>query len=190
MDMIVKPSRLPPVNEQDPEVASVFSEIRASRGFVSNALRSLAHSPGGLRHFARVGEYVKYRTDLSERLRELTILCAARGVPYEWDHHRPLAAQAGIPEDAIQNIEAGRLPESLSPAEQAIAGFVGELLSAGSVSDATFTRLLEHWSPRQATDIVMSATYYRALGLMATAFGVELEGADVLQVERQWQSGR
>ena len=108
-------TRLPPVDEHDPEVASVFEEIRSSRGFVSNALRSLAHSPGALKHFARVGEYVKYRSDLTERVRELTILCAARGVPYEWEHHRPLALQAGIPEAAVEDIGHGRDPASLSP---------------------------------------------------------------------------
>ena len=47
-------------------------------------MRSLGHAPGGLKHFARVGEYVKYRTDLPERLRELTILTSAREVPYAW----------------------------------------------------------------------------------------------------------
>ena len=182
--------RLPPVNEQDPEVAAVFAEIKTTRGFISNALRSLGHSPGGLRHFARVGEYVKYRSDLPERLRELTILCAAKGVPYEWTHHSPLAAQAGIPEDAIDDIEAGRVPANLPPEEQAIAGFVGELVDKGSVSDAAFKQLLRHWSPRQVTDMVLSATYYRALGTMATAFGVELEDSDVLQAERDWQTGR
>ncbi len=183
-------TRLPPVDEHDPEVASVFEEIRSSRGFVSNALRSLAHSPGVLRHFARVGEYVKYRSDLTERVRELTILCAARGVPYEWEHHRPLALQAGIPEAAIEDIGMGRDPASLSPPERAVARFVAELMGSETAGDATMVELQRHWSPRQITDMAMTATYYRALGVMASAFRVEIEAPEVLQVERDWQKGR
>jgi hypothetical protein len=38
--------------------------------------------------------------------------------------------------------------------------------------------------------MAMTATYYRALGAMAMAFGVELEPPEVLQVERDWQKGR
>src|SRR5690349_19311307 len=101
-------ARIAPAEEKDnPELAPVYAEIRATRGFVSNALRSLGHAPGGLVHFARVGEYVKYKTDLPERLRELTILTSARGIAYAWAHHRPLAIQAGIPERAVDEIGAG-----------------------------------------------------------------------------------
>ena len=71
--------RLPPVTEKSsPAVAEVFAEIAATRGFVSNALAAVGHAPEGLRHLARLGAYTKYQTDLPERLRELSILCAAR----------------------------------------------------------------------------------------------------------------
>src|SRR4051812_538399 len=123
-------SRLPPVAENtSPAVADVFGEIAASRGFVSNALGSIGHAPEGLRHLARLGAYTKYQTNLPERLRELTILCAARGVAYAWSHHTALAMQAGIPESAVGDIGAGRVPAGLPPAEQAIARYVQELFS-------------------------------------------------------------
>src|ERR1019366_7145193 len=175
--------RLPAVSATDsPAVAEVFAEIAATRGFVSNALSSLAHAPEGLKHFARVGAYCKYHSDLPERLRELAILCAARGVHYAWTHHRTLAVQAGISQSAVDDIGAGRAPGSLPASEQAIARYVQEMFSATSVSDATFAELA-----RQFTDISLSATYYRALGTMVTAFGVEVETPAVLKVERDWQ---
>ncbi|MCE9638942.1 MAG: hypothetical protein K8S22_02130 [Betaproteobacteria bacterium] len=98
-------SRLPPVTETaSPAVAEVFGEIKATRGFVSNALRSIGHAPEGLKHLARLGAYTKYQTDLPERLRELSILCAARGVAYAWTHHSALAVQAGIPQAAVDDM--------------------------------------------------------------------------------------
>src|SRR5579862_2280315 len=153
-------SRLPPVTEKaSPAVAEVFAEINATRGFVSNALSAIGHAPEGLKHLARLGAYTKYQTDLPERLRELSILCAARGVAYAWTHHSALAAQAGIPQAAIDDIGAGRAPEALPPAERAIARYIQEAFSPQSVSSETFTELARHFTPRQITDISLSATY-------------------------------
>ena len=180
--------RLPVADEKKvPGLAKVFDEIKASRGFVSNAMRGLGHSPEGLRLYAAVGRYVKYETDLPERLRELSIVCAARGVAYAWAHHSALALQAGIPQSALDDIEAGRPPAALPPSERAIARFIGEMFGPESVSDATFAELAKHFGPRQITDIAMSAAYYRAFGAMASALGVQIETPEMLQFERQWQ---
>ena len=176
-------SRLPPVTETaSPAVAEVFG--------VSNALSSIGHAPEGLKHLARLGAYTKYQTDLPERLRELSILCAARGVAYAWTHHSALAVQAGIPQAAVDDIGAGRVPTALPPAEQAIARFIQEAFSSQSASSETFTELARHFTPRQITDIALSATYYRALGTMVMAFGVEMESPAVLKIEKDWQKAK
>ncbi|MFO0519232.1 MAG: hypothetical protein ACK515_02265 [bacterium] len=47
-----------------------------------------------------------------------------------------------------------------------------------------------HFSPRQITDITLSATYYGVLATMVKAFGVELEGEAVLKVEKDWQKAK
>lgn len=183
-------ARLPPADDKgNPELAAVYAEIKATRGFVSNALRSLGHAPGGLVHFARVGEYVKYKTDLPERLRELTILTSARGVPYAWAHHGPLAVQAGIAESAVGEIGAGKVPASLPANEQAIVAFVMALGDL-KVNDAIMDAMKRHFSARQIVDIAMSATYYGALGRMVVALGVDLDDDSALQAERDWQKGR
>lgn len=183
-------ARLPPASEKDhPELATVYAEIQATRGFVSNALKSLGHAPGGLLHFARVGEYVKYKTDLPERLRELTILTSARGVPYAWTHHGPLAVQTGIDAGAVDRIGEGKVPENLPEKEQAIVALVMALGDL-KVTDAIMDKMKKHFSPRQIVDIAMSATYYGALGRMVVALGVDLEDPAALQTERDWQKGR
>ena len=182
-------ARLPPADSTNAETAEVYAEIKATRGFVSNALKSLGHAPGGLKHFARVGEYVKYKTDLPERLRELAILTATRPIPYAWSHHGPLAEQAGIARSAIDEIGLGKVPAALTSEEQAIVRFVMELGDL-KVSDATMAAMKSRFSPRQIVDIAMSATYYGALGRMVVALGVDLEDADALRTERDWQKGR
>lgn len=77
--------RLPPIDEhRDANAAEVFSAIKETRGTVSHVLRSLGHAPEGLRAFAAYGEYVRYRSGLNGRLRELVILALARGNQYAW----------------------------------------------------------------------------------------------------------
>jgi len=183
--------RLPPPDaSKDPAVAAAFAEIEASRGFVSNAMRALGHAPEGLRRYAAVGRYVKYETDLPERLRELSILCAARGVDYAWTHHAALAVQAGIPQAAVEDIAAGREPAALLAPERAIVRFIAEMFRPESVGAGTFAELARHFNPRRITDIAMSAAYYKAFGSMAMALGVEIEPPEVLQAEREFQKGR
>ena len=184
-------SRLPPADPaKDANLESVYEEIRQTRGFVSNALAAIGHAPEGLKHLARLGAYTKYQTDLPERMREFSILCAGRKVPYAFHHHSALALQAGIPQAAIDDVGAGRVPASLPANEQAIARFVFELFSPTSVSDATMAEMAKHYTPRQITDVALSATYYRALGTMVLAFKVEVESGDVLKTERDWQKAR
>lgn len=64
--------RLEPASPESSEaLKEILDSIAASRGWVSNALRSLSHAPEGLRRFHAVGHYGRYDTDLSEREREL-----------------------------------------------------------------------------------------------------------------------
>ncbi len=182
--------RLPVADEATtPGLAEAYAEIKATRGFVSNAMRGLGHAPEGLRAYAAVGRYVKYETDLPERLRELSILCAARGVDYAWTHHAALALQSGIPQSAVDDIGAGRVPAALAEPERAIARFIAGMFGAG-VSDGDFAAMNRHFTPRQVTDVAMSAAYYKAFGAMAMAMGVQIESPEVLQAERDWQKGR
>jgi len=90
----------------------------------------------------------------------------------------------------IEAIGAGRVPTALPPAEQAIARYIQELFSAQSVSDDAFAELARHFTPRQITDISLSATYYRALGTLVMAFGVEMEPPAVMKIEKDWQKAK
>src|SRR6478672_3110225 len=105
-------ARLPPLDEDaDPELASVFAEIAGSRGWVSNVMRALAHAPEGLRRFASLGDYARYRSGLSDRQREIVILITGRNVGYAWTHHAPLGRQAGLSDSEVDAIGAGRVPD-------------------------------------------------------------------------------
>jgi 4-carboxymuconolactone decarboxylase len=172
---------------QNPELKQVYDEIAASRGWISNAMKSLANAPEGLRRFAHFGDYVRYRTELTERLVELAIVTIGHKVRYAATHHGQLAVQAGIPQAAVDEILQGKVPRSLPEVEQLAVRYVLEFSSPDSVSDATFAALRKHLSDRQVTDLTLVAAYYLAYGTMIKGFRVELESKDKLDVEMKWQ---
>ena len=170
-----------------PELKAVYEEIAASRGWISNAMRSLSNAPEGLRRFAHFGDYVRYRTALNERLVELAIVTIGHKVRYAATHHGQLAVQAGIPQAAVDEILQGKVPAALPEVERLAVKYVLEFASADSVRDETFAAIRKHLSERELTDLTLIAAYYLAYGTMIKGFRVELESKDKLDVEMKWQ---
>jgi 4-carboxymuconolactone decarboxylase len=181
-------SRLPITDaEMSPPLETTFAEIKASRGWVSNALRSLAHAPEGLRRFQAVGHYTRFETKLTELQRELTILTTGRGVDYAWGHHVPLALQIGLTEEQIGSIKDGRVPSGLAEPDAALCAYVLAFASGKGVNQPTFEALRAHFTPEQITEISITSAYYLGLGAILIAFDVELEPPEELQIELDWQ---
>ena len=181
-------NRLPPVDEKnDPEVAAVFAELATSRGWVSNALRSMGHAPEGLRRFASVGDYARYHSQLSERLREIVIITTGRERPYAKSHHVPLGLQAGLTRPEIDYLLAGTVPTTFGPTDAAVVRYVLEFTSGKPVMDVTFQALRAVMSPREITDVTLISVYYVALAMVTATLGVELEPEECLHVELDWQ---
>ena len=168
-------NRLPPADEKnDPELAAVFAELRASRGWVSNALRSLGHAPEALRRFASIGDYVRYHTVLPDRMREIVIITTGRGTPYAVGHHAPLGFQTGLTKEEIDSLLSGKVPITFGETDAAAVRFVLEFTSGKPVTDRTFEALRAVMSPREITDVIMTSAYFVAIAMMITTMGGSL----------------
>jgi alkylhydroperoxidase family enzyme len=178
---------LKPADTSSGELKEIFDNIQKSRGWVSNALRSLAHAPEGLTKFQAVGHYGRYGTELTEIQRELIIMITGRGSAYAWGHHAPLGRQAGMSEDQIAAIKAGRVPDGLSAQDASLCAYVFAFTTLNGVDDKVFDALKGHFTPRQIVDISLTSGYYLALGACLIAFEVALEPPEILQVELDWQ---
>ncbi|MDB5808745.1 MAG: carboxymuconolactone decarboxylase family protein [Betaproteobacteria bacterium] len=168
--------RLPAVDEQsNADLKEIFGTIAQTRGKVSDVLRGLGHAPDGLRAFAAYGEYVRYRTTLSGRARELTILALARGNQYAWTHHAPVALKEGVTQAELDELNQGQLAKSLSGAERAAIQYAREFAQGGNVSDATFASAREKFGDRGITDITLLCGYFIALAAVINALHIDLE---------------
>ena len=168
--------RLPPIDEStNPAAAAEFAHIKKTRGNVSHVLRSLGHAPQGLHAFAAYGEYVRYRTTLSGRVRELAILALARGNQYAWTHHAPFALKEGVTQTELAQLNGGVLAPTLSGAESAAIAYAKEFAQGGQVTDKTFARVSGEFDPRGVTDLTLLCGYFIALASVINALGIELE---------------
>ena len=168
--------RLPAVDEtRNADASAVFAEIKKTRGNVSHVLRSLGHAAPGLRAFAGYGEYVRYRTVLSGRVRELSILALARGNQYAWTHHAPFALKEGVTQAELDELNAGISSRTLSQAECAAIDYAREFANGGQVTDATFARVRQAFDERGVTDLTLLCGYFIALASVINALGIELE---------------
>lgn len=140
------------------------------RGGVPLPFFAMLDSPALCNAIQLVGETIRYRTTMSDRLREIAILsvAAAVGSGYEWSYHDALAVKAG-----------------LTPVERAsVLNGSGAGLQAGegSLVRYTFTAIREHRADRRllaeltatfgreaATEVTAIAGYYQLLALYLSA---------------------
>jgi len=170
-----------------PEVTATFERVQKSRGWVSNLMRSLAHAPEGLQHYAALGHYCRYGTQLTEIQRELVICIIGRHIHYAATHHGGLALQIGITPSQLDSIKQDRTPQDLPEADRALCDYVFALASFKGMPEATRVAIQKHFTGRQITDISLIASYYLAAGSMIVAHDVQVEPPEVLQIELDWQ---
>ncbi|WP_375459681.1 carboxymuconolactone decarboxylase family protein [uncultured Enterovirga sp.] len=180
--------KLPEVDlAKNPAIAASFERVKASRGWVSNLMRSLAQAPDGLQAYQSLGHYGRYGTDLTEAQRELVICATVRNVPYGWGHHAPLAIQCGLRPEQMEVLKRGEVPPGLSDADQALCRYVFAFSSMSGVPQEVTDEALRHFSPRQVTDFGLLSAFYLSAGALIIGHDVQLEPPEVCQLELNWQ---
>jgi 4-carboxymuconolactone decarboxylase len=131
-----------------------------------NAL--LLRSPELMPRTQKVGEYLRYKISLPQRLKEFGIIVTARlwSAQVEWLEHQPLAAREGIDPAAIEDLRQGRRPRNLREDEAAVYDFITELHATHAVSDATFERVAKPFGEQGVIDLIALTGYYTMLAMV------------------------
>ena len=160
--------RLPPIPPADWTEAQRLQAqpiIDGPRGALLAPFIPLLRSPELMGHVQRMGEFLRYRNSLGQRLTELAILITSKhwSQPVEWAIHVPIALRAGISQATIDAIERGAAPGDLDPPGQALHAFATELLHTQAVSDATYALTLVHFDEQGIMDLTGCIGYYALL---------------------------
>lgn len=169
--------RFPDIDETalTPRQREVFDRIMAGpRGEVVGPLRVWLHSPDLADRAQALGQFARYDTVLPPVLSELAILVTARiwSSGFEWTHHAPIAAEAGLSAVVIEAIGWGVRPAFVDGAQRAVFDAAVELHRDRVLSDATHDRAVAALGRRGLVDLVGICGYYTLISMTINAFGV------------------
>ncbi|MEB2317073.1 MAG: carboxymuconolactone decarboxylase family protein [Pseudomonadota bacterium] len=154
---------LPTLGSLDPQQkAAAEALILGPRKGVFGPFVPLLRAPELLDCVAKLGEYLRFRSDLDARIRELAICAVARHVSnqFEWLTHAALALTAGVSDRTLEAVRVGERPRNLPEDEELALDFVRELLTTHGVSEPTYQRLLAASGERGVVELTALVGYF------------------------------
>jgi len=144
-----------------------------------NLHRALVNSPGGARNFSRLGGYIRHKSTLDPRLRELAILQVgylARS-PYEYSHHIKIGRDFGVTDDDIRGMidETEGRSSTLSALDQTVLLGAREMTDAGKISADTYAALEKELSAEHLVDLVIVISFYNAVVRLLASLEIDVE---------------
>lgn len=154
----------------------IFDAIVESRGSIAGPFGIWLHSPEFADRAQRLGEHVRYNTQLDARLSELAILVTARAwdCQLEWTLHEPFAAEAGLAPELIEAIRLGQYPEFNREDEQTVYDYVAELVYNRFVQERTFATARDQLGEAGMVELTGLIGYYSMTAMTLNAFQVPL----------------
>lgn len=148
-----------------------------TRGRLLNLFRAMLHAPAVAEPWVHLGSALRYGTGLDDRTRELAItqVAARTGSVYEWHHHAPLAAAAGVGRAQLAALPDWDGDALVDPADRQLLDYVDRVLD-GRVDDDTFGRVVERFGTRGAVELTATVAFYLCVSRFLSALDVEPEG--------------
>jgi 4-carboxymuconolactone decarboxylase len=117
-----------------------------------------------------LGVVLRYRSQLSDRAREIAVLEVARRTEseFEWYAHTRLATAAGLDAAEIEAVQAG-VPLRLPPAEAVVREVAVALLRDGDLGDELFAAAQAELGSALLAELITLVGYYE---LLATSMRV------------------
>ena len=182
-------NRLPPVNREDLDDhgKEVYDSIIESGRFFTydeekkeylgpRAIRM--YSPIVANHNSSSNQYLRYQSGMDPKIRELTILHAARAMnsPYEWTGHEETANEVGLAQEIIDIVKYNKpIPANLGEQEATIINLCREILSGDhQVSSDTFTDAVALFGRKRLVEIVALLGGYTGAAMILNTFDQQL----------------
>jgi alkylhydroperoxidase family enzyme len=141
--------------------------------------RVMANSPGAARAFTDLGMYIRNRSRLDPRLRQMAIMQVgwlARS-PYEWSHHVQIGKVVGCSDADIRAIavESTDGISALEPLARLVLRGARQMFHGPGMSTETFDELRPHLDAECLTDLVVTIAYYCGVVRLLATLEVEVE---------------
>ena len=146
------------------EADEVAPEYRGMLKRNTNLHKLLVNSPDMARAFNGVGNYIRFKSSLDPRLRELAILQVGwlAKSEYEFTHHVRIGKEFGVTDEDIAGLiaETDDKPSKLEPLAKVILKGAREMTRDMAMSEATFAEIKRELSNEQMVDLVLTIAFY------------------------------
>jgi alkylhydroperoxidase family enzyme len=161
--------------QASPEIRQMLDPSGSGRE-IAAVYRTFARHPRLYVPRQILSEYIRTKSTLSPRIREMLILrigwrCQSA---YEWAAHAPAGRRAGLTNEQIRLLARSGY-DGWSAADAAIVRAADELFDADTLSDATWKALDDQFDERQLLDVLITTGGYRMVSMVLNTFGVPAE---------------
>jgi Uncharacterized conserved protein len=159
------------------EVKALFQKIEDNGASVINLYRAVAQSPHVVRNFIKLGNSLIGRTELSPKLRELTIMRIAKLCysEYEWAQHTLIALEAGVSQKQLDTIDSWKESDSFIEEERAVLRYVDEVARNVKVTDETFAALRRYLSERSIVELTLAIGWWGMVARLLVPLEVDID---------------
>ncbi len=147
-----------------------------AEGALNGPFGIMVHFPGLGLPLQELGATIRYRSRLSDRVREIAILCVAQVTDSAFERyaHELVGRAAGLSETELIDLALGRFT-SPDPAEAAAYAFCMRLMAGDlPISDGTYADLSQLIGEAAIFELVTLVGYYRTLAQLLHVFDVGL----------------
>jgi alkylhydroperoxidase family enzyme len=144
-----------------------------------NLFRALVNSPNAARAFSTLGGFIRHKSRLDPRLRELAILQVgwlARS-PYEWSHHVKIGFDFGVSADDIRALidDTDGKPTSLDELSRLVLRGAREMTQEGAMTAGTFGALQGRLGNECVVDLTITIGFYNAVVRVLATLQIDVE---------------
>jgi 4-carboxymuconolactone decarboxylase len=172
--------RLPALTELTPRQQEVSDKIAAKRGATRGPFLIWLRSPELAERVDELGAYCRFQSTINERLRELSLLIAARhfDAQYSWNAHHQKAIEAGVSAESIKELASNEVPHFAHADEQLLYTLTTQILRDHFVDQQTFDAALAEWGEAGLVDVIGCLGNFSMLAMLLNTFQVDLKPGD------------
>jgi 4-carboxymuconolactone decarboxylase len=172
--------RLPKLTDLSPRQQEISDRITSRRGGTRGPFLVWLRSPELCEKVEALGAFCRFESSLDPRLRELSLLIAARhwDAQYSWNAHVGKAADLGVSRESLTALAEHQEPHFTSKDEDIVYRFSSEILGDHFVSDATFAEALAELGEQGIVDLIGSLGNFSMLAMLLNACQVDLQAVE------------
>ena len=156
-----------PPEQLTAEQKTVFDQLTAGRGRILGPYKVWIHSPTVAAGMEQIGTYLNKRSSLTTREVEIGILVIAQhwDADYVRQAHIRAGKAAGLTDEIIDAVLAGREPKLADAHERAVHRYAAALVAGAKLADAEFAEIETTLGREGIAEVLVLLGYYTSVAL-------------------------